>query len=99
MYVESIIEECVVIPIEEYEQLTSIENNIYFTRSVYDIDAKTLTPEIREWRTLCECNMPQNPNMMYIQCDKCDSWYHPKCARTTEEVVNKLPEWFCYKCI
>ena len=72
---------------------------MYFYRADYDVKARTLTPPVAEWKKLCDCGYPQNPCMLYIQCDGCDNWYHPKCQKTTEQEVQAMPKWFCLKCI
>jgi hypothetical protein len=42
----------------------------------------------------CQCQRPDSFDTM-IQCDKCDTWYHYKCAKVKEAPVG---DWFCSAC-
>ena len=41
-----------------------------------------------------QCNMEDNNEM--VQCDKCDVWYHFKCADVNQSIENS--DWKCIKC-
>ena len=42
----------------------------------------------------CPCQRPDSFDEM-ILCDKCDTWYHFKCAKVKED---PLEDWFCSSC-
>ena len=42
----------------------------------------------------CPCQRPYSFDKM-IQCDKCDTWYHYRCAKVKED---PLDDWFCSSC-
>ncbi len=55
-------------------------------------------PPFSEWERMCKCNMPTNPNAMYVNCDKCQKWFHPQCVGLTEEQVRDSTVFFCDDC-
>ncbi len=42
----------------------------------------------------CPCQWPDSFDTM-IQCDRCDTWYHYKCAKVKKAPLN---DWFCSAC-
>jgi len=57
-----------------------------------------LIPNFETWEKSCVCKTPLNPDQLYIKCDKCDGWFHPKCCNILESEVEKISEFFCYNC-
>jgi hypothetical protein len=57
-----------------------------------------LDPPFSNWEKSCHCKTPLNPDQLYIKCDKCEKWYHPKCCGLSDESVEKLTEFFCSIC-
>lgn len=43
----------------------------------------------------CPCQQPDSIDHM-IQCDKCDTWYHYRCAKVKRA---PLGDWFCSSCM
>jgi hypothetical protein len=46
--------------------------NYYFTRAKYDDDIKELIPHPNSWKKQCYCGAPENPDLQYVQCEKCE---------------------------
>ena len=56
IFADAIISKCIVLSINEYDKLPSIENNFtYFTRAAYCPQTKTLNPPYNSWERLCVC--------------------------------------------
>ena len=85
IYVDCIYGKCKVYTIQEYDELDSIDNLTYFTRSNYNPLQKVLEPAYHQWEAFCTCHKPLNPNMLYIKCDECNKWYHPQCMGLSDE--------------
>ncbi len=41
----------------------------------------------------CVCQQPDDPEAPrdFVQCDKCQQWFHPECVNTTTQVRAALP--------
>jgi len=39
-----------------------------------------------------------NPDLLYVQCDKCDGWYHIECIGISREEVEAIEQYFCSSC-
>lgn len=96
--IETVISPCRVLSLEDYQKMDNNNDLTFFTRANYDIKSKILSPPIAEWEKLCSCQMPLNPDVMYIECDSCKQWYHPQCQGLTDEEAEKLDEFHCEKC-
>ena len=57
-----------------------------------------LVPSFDIWEKSCVCQTPLNPDQLYIKCDKCEKWYHPKCSGIEEDKVKDLKEFYCLNC-
>ena len=57
-----------------------------------------LEPPFNAWEKSCLCNTPLNPDQLYIKCDKCDKWFHPKCCEIDENNVQDIQEFICKIC-
>lgn len=112
IFVETIVKKVKVIPFLEYEQLTTCNEfteDLYFTRASYDITKvrpklkfiqKTLSPSVSKWKKICVCQLPYNPDQLYIQCGDCLTWNHPACNNIKDEEVNdNLTEFLCVNCL
>lgn len=98
IFIESIISKCIVLSFEEYDSLMNPqEENTYFTRASFDTYKKRITPPIEKWSTSCYCQMPLNPDQLYIKCDSCDGWYHQECSGIEEENIEKV-DFICKTC-
>ena len=69
--VESIMRKCYVIQNTEYEYLQNAGDNIHFTRAALNVRTRELEPHPSEWTKECYCGSPVNPDLAYIQCEKC----------------------------
>lgn len=48
-------------------------------------------------KVFCSCRMPNN-GKKYIQCSKCQEWYHPTCETIPKSASKKENAWYCMKC-
>lgn len=67
-------------------------------RATYDAGRKRLEPPIESWEKLCVCQTPLNPDRSYIQCDKCERWYHQDCVGLSKEETHAIEQYFCSRC-
>ena len=44
------------------------------------------------------CNNPLNPDQLYIKCDKCEKWFHPRHVGLNDEMIEQVKEFVCPKC-
>jgi len=57
LYVESIKNKCVILPIDEYAQLGITNDLIFFSRASYDPVTKNFKPETELWKSdCCSCH-------------------------------------------
>ena len=99
IYIESILNKCKVYSYEEYDAIVDPPDLTYFTRANYEIHSELLQPKFEEWKKGCICQKPLNPDQLYIKCDKCNGWYHPKCCGIDEKESNKINNFICPNCI
>ena len=85
---------------EEYDGRKDLSAELdYFSRGVkYDYKAELLQPPIKEWKKVCNCKMPLNPNEFFIGCEKCETWFHPKCVGLTNAEADKIEKFYCEAC-
>lgn len=57
-----------------------------------------LDPSIKLWDKFCICKKPLNPDHLYIKCDKCENWYHPKHCGISDEDAEVMEEFICDYC-
>lgn len=76
---------CRVHTLEQYNALqVAEENKDFFCRMQYN----HLTGDflVQEFLPLhCVCNMPENPDLLMIQCESCCRWFHPPCLNLSAE--------------
>ena len=46
----------------------------------------------------CICRQPDD-HLQYVQCFRCQEWYHPTCADIPTTVINSKKRWRCRKCL
>ena len=98
IYIESIINKCKVYTYEEYDNIADPSDYTFFTRAKYEIHSELLHPKFDDWKKGCICKKPLNPDQLYIKCDKCNGWFHPKCCGIDEKDSNKINNFVCPNC-
>jgi hypothetical protein len=94
LYVESIKAKCVVLTIDEYSEMAATPQHIHFSRSNYNEEKRELEPSPKEWKRLCSCDSPNNPDLQYVGCEKCENWFHVECVAN----YNEGEDFICEKC-
>jgi len=89
---------CEILTLEAYDQLTSTSNNVFYTRAAFDTLSKKLDPPAEQWKKHCVCKTPMNPDLLYIQCDKCNGWFHTECIHISYEEAEAADEFVCMIC-
>ncbi|KAJ1344898.1 hypothetical protein BSLG_000413 [Batrachochytrium salamandrivorans] len=46
----------------------------------------------------CICQKPYDEKKFYIQCDKCDDWFHGSCMHVSEAESESIDKWYCAAC-
>lgn len=74
--------------------MTVTYENYYFSRANFHLESEGLTPHPKDWRRLCFCDAPENPDLQYVMCGKCDKWFHVEC------VAGYTPDetFYCNRC-
>ncbi|CAD8178323.1 unnamed protein product [Paramecium pentaurelia] len=72
--------------IDEFENTGT--SNAYFTRAKYNTITKQLEPPITQWKK----------DLLYIQCDQCNKWFHLSCMGLTQEQANQMEQYSCKIC-
>ena len=98
IYIESIINKCKVYSYEEYDNIADPSDFTFFTRAKYEIHTELLHLKFDDWKKGCICKKPLNPDQLYIKCDKCNGWFHPKCCGIVEKDSNKINNFVCPNC-
>jgi hypothetical protein len=98
IFADAIVAKCQVYSIKEYDEIQITDQTSYFTRATYCPITKTLTPSFKRWERLCVCQKPLNPNLLYILCDGCGKWFHPKCMHLSNAQAEQLEDFFCNDC-
>ena len=87
---------CSVHKLREYQQLTEVTDNDYYTRFSYKASKGEFKPD--KVPVYCACEMPYNPDLFMVECESCEEWYHPQCVGTTKKQVEKLAHFVCPSC-
>lgn len=98
IYIETVVCKCYVLPLEDYLKLEEPTDIIYFYRADYDPIKEVLKPPYEKWEKICYCNTPFNPDSLYLKCDKCMQYFHPKCVGINNEDAEKLDDFLCNNC-
>lgn len=99
IFIETVAGKAKVVSIDEYIETSDEEKNVFFTRASYNPFNFELSPPIEKWKKYCYCQMPFNPNLLYVKCDKCEKWFHVKCVGVKEDEVNEAQSFFCRDCL
>ena len=84
---------------DEYEKADTKHNNTtFFCRANYDYNNMTLNPSFEKWEKSCLCENPLNPDQLYIKCDGCEKWFHPRHCGLTELEASEIEKFFCANC-
>ncbi|CAD8048032.1 unnamed protein product [Paramecium primaurelia] len=94
--IESIIGLAIILSYEEYDKIEELNDNVYFMRATY-IDEK-LSPPFEQWKKVCICRKPPNPDLKYIFCEICQKWFHLKCVGLSQDQAIKLKKYICLEC-
>ncbi|KAF5839534.1 BAH protein [Dunaliella salina] len=46
----------------------------------------------------CTCELPYNPDLPMIMCDKCEEWYHLKCLEERNNKIELQNSFCCDHC-
>lgn len=87
---------CSVHKLREYQQLTEVTDNDYYTRFSYKASKGEFKPD--KVPVYCACEMPYNPDLFMVECESCEEWYHPQCVGSTKKQVEKLAQFVCPTC-
>ena len=68
----------------------------HFSRAIFDPKSGELKPGLEEWEKTCYCNTPPNPDLAYVQCDKCELWVHHDCIEKKEDAESET--FICRNC-
>ncbi len=52
-----------------------------------------------EWKKICICNNPYNPDKTYISCDICNKRYHIHHCKLKSINPNLLDKFNCQNCV
>ncbi|KAG1676055.1 hypothetical protein FOA52_014920 [Chlamydomonas sp. UWO 241] len=77
IHMTTVIGKAFVHPLKKYESLMQIKEHDYFARFLYKASQKEFEPD--RVPIYCVCEQPYNPDRPMMQCDDCESWYHPEC--------------------
>ena len=77
-YLQCIEGRCHMHTLEEYENLDGIGDADFFSRFEYCVRTSKFTPDIVP--IYCLCELPHNPDLFMIECEKCLDWFHPECV-------------------
>ncbi|CAD8059507.1 unnamed protein product [Paramecium sonneborni] len=94
--IERIIGLAIILSYEEYDHIEELNDNIFFMRASY-IDGK-LFPSFDQWKKICVCQRPANPDLKYILCEMCQQWFHLKCIGLHQDQAKKLNKYICSQC-
>ncbi|CAD8156821.1 unnamed protein product [Paramecium octaurelia] len=76
---QTIVQKCTVVDCEEYFNMENCDSTTYYNRLEWDVECKKFT-NMNTIKMYCLCQQPWNPELNYIQCDKCQKWYHFECV-------------------
>ncbi|CAD8197522.1 unnamed protein product [Paramecium pentaurelia] len=80
---QTIIQKCKIVDCDEFVNLENSDVTTYYNRLEWDVENKKFT-NMNEIQLYCLCQQPWNPELNYIQCDKCQKWYHFECVDLIE---------------
>ncbi|CAG9325144.1 unnamed protein product [Blepharisma stoltei] len=95
IWVQSLYDKVTVLSFEDYHCLDEVDDDVFFSRAVYNYKDGTITPPISEWKKNCICKSIINPDTLYVACDNCWELFHPHCVGISPDDPG---EWFCRNC-
>ena len=98
IYIETVVCKCFVVHIDEYLKLDEPSDLVYFYRAAYDPIKEVLKPPFDKWNKICKCKTPFNPDQLYLKCDKCLKYFHPKCVGINDKIANEIDAFECVDC-
>ncbi|PNH08668.1 Histone lysine demethylase PHF8 [Tetrabaena socialis] len=91
----AILGRCFVHDVRRYEALQRRTENDFFMRFRYRPRSKQFEPD--RVPVYCTCELPYNPDSPMVMCDECNEWYHPRCLKLSEDVLNQ-ESFMCPSC-
>ncbi|CAD8193743.1 unnamed protein product [Paramecium octaurelia] len=102
IFIGQIIDKVKVLSLNEYDSFLdddiSGQNRLFFMRCTYNSEKKSINPNLNELEKVCFCEMPQNPDLVYIFCESCKKWLHMDCVHLTEDEAKNIEEYICVQC-
>eukprot|EP00828_Plagiopyla_frontata_P042087 TRINITY_DN6198_c0_g1_i1.p2 TRINITY_DN6198_c0_g1~~TRINITY_DN6198_c0_g1_i1.p2 ORF type:complete len:150 (+),score=26.52 TRINITY_DN6198_c0_g1_i1:72-521(+) len=91
---------CSILSLEQYDNSKIVNSQqTFFTRAKYDVKKqKIIDPPIQKWPCNCLCQKPINPDLTYINCDKCFKWFHISCANIDVNKITDDINYICWNC-
>ncbi|XP_047335641.1 chromatin remodeling protein EBS-like [Impatiens glandulifera] len=87
---------CMVHSLKNYTNLEKIEAEDYYCRYEYKAATGVFVPSCV--RVYCKCKLPENPDLLMVQCEECKNWYHPFCLEMTIDQAKQLDPFMCSDC-
>eukprot|EP00897_Mesotaenium_endlicherianum_P001125 jgi/Mesen1/11012/ME000098S10402 len=88
---------CNVYSFQEYQALSSVDDDEYFCRFEYKAASGAFHPD--HVTVYCLCEMPYNPDDLMVNCDVCNDWFHPKCIKKSFKEVREMSSYVCEGCL
>mmetsp|Transcript_10353 Transcript_10353/g.26277 ORF Transcript_10353/g.26277 Transcript_10353/m.26277 type:complete len:159 (+) Transcript_10353:683-1159(+) len=97
-YVQCIEGTCRVHALADYQTLQQVTEDDYFCRFEYSpLGPRTFSPDVVP--VYCHCALPYNPDLLMVECEACNDWFHPECAGIRDlEAVRKHGQFTCTPC-
>ena len=51
------------------------------------------------YRILQDCLRPEGAKVGWIQCDKCEKWYHLECVALSNKEAEQIEDYTCPVCV
>jgi len=85
-----------VLTLEQYMELKTIPEHTYYSRFFYAPSRKIFKPD--SVAVFCYCEMPYNPDLEMIMCEKCEEWFHPQCLGKPMKELTATNKFMCADC-
>lgn len=92
----TIIGHCRVLTLEQYMELKTVPEHTYYSRFFYSPSKKIFKPD--SVAVFCYCEMPYNPDLEMVTCERCEEWYHPVCLGKTMKELSVVDTFVCEDC-
>ncbi|XP_047314042.1 chromatin remodeling protein EBS-like, partial [Impatiens glandulifera] len=87
---------CMVHSLKNYTQLENAGAEDYYCRFEYKAANGLVLPS--RVVVYCKCKLPENPDLLMVQCEECKNWYHPFCVDMTNDQAKQLHLFICSNC-